>query len=328
MTGGGALHTIEDRRVAVTGAGGFIGAHLLRRLVAGGARVRALSGPVDAAVQEPPAEVEAHRGEIDDPACVGPLVDRTELVFHLAGPASVRESLEAPLLYARVHTCGTVAVLEACRRGRVGRLVYVSSAEVYGRPACVPVDESRPLQARSPYAAAKIAAERFVEAWRIAHRIEAVVLRPFSIYGPGQHARSLAGEAIAQALRGDVVEVSDPRPVRDYCFVEDLVDALIAAAVRPLADPAPVWNVGTGRGTSVAELVEAIGRARGRTLALRPRAVVDRPAHVDIPHLVADPTRIGDAIGWRASTSLEEGLRRTIEAAIEADHARAAGGTA
>lgn len=299
-------------RVAVTGAGGFIGSALLRRLCRDGVSTRALLSPPGANVQAPPVGVDARYGEIDRLECLQPLVADCDVVFHVAGPPSVAASFASPVEYARVHVGGTAAVLEACRRSGVARVVHVSSAEVYGRPERVPVEESDRLEARSPYAAAKIGAERMVEAYRRSHGLDAIVLRPFSIYGPGQSMSGVVGTILAQATRGGEIQVHDLAAVRDFCFVEDLVAALVSAGTQPLVDAEPIYNVGSGKGTSIRELAHVVAELAGCRVTVGSAAGRDRPSAADVPVLVADASRIARALGWTAATSLADGLALTM----------------
>jgi nucleoside-diphosphate-sugar epimerase len=298
-------------QIAVTGAGGFIGSAVVRRLAADGHRVRALTGPPGAVTHRAPPAVECCTGEIDQLDGVAQLVSGCEVVVHLAGPASVAASFDAPAEFARVHVAGTATVLEASRRARVRRFIYVSSAEVYGAPELNPVAESHRLQARSPYAAAKIGAERLVECYQLAYGLPAIVLRPFSVYGPRQSASGVIARIVRQLIAGDALELADLSVVRDFCFVDDVADAIAHAATATEAREG-CFNVASGVGCSIAELARSALVAVGADRPVRAVAAPDRPARADIPELIADTTRIRAALGWTSRTALVDGLRRMI----------------
>jgi nucleoside-diphosphate-sugar epimerase len=300
------------KTVLVTGAGGFIGSAVVRAMAGRAGSLRTLLGPPEFSGPVPCKEVMSTRAEIDDLSTIAALVDGVDVVVHLAGPAGVGASFEDALYYARVHVTGTATVLEACRRAGVARLVYMSSAEVYGLPAADPVPEDHRLQARSPYAAAKIGAERFAESFALAYGLDVVVLRPFSVYGPSLSPGSLVGTVLRQARSGGPIVVADTRPVRDYCYVDDLVEAVLLATTAPV-DGHRVFNVGSGVGSSVADVVGTALHLMGREAEI----VVDpsrrRPGGSDILRLVADTGRAKTGLGWSACTPLGVGLERTIQ---------------
>jgi nucleoside-diphosphate-sugar epimerase len=297
--------------VVVTGAGGFIGSMVVEALLACGARARALAGPPGQATWELPTGVSPVYADIGDSQALADLAAGADVAIHVAGPPAVHDSFQAPLEYGRVHAGGTLAMLEACRAAGVPRFIYLSSAEVYGRPATNPVPEEHPLNPRSPYAAAKAAAEHFVRACPHAYGMEVAVLRPFSVYGPRLRAGSVMATILRQALRGDEVVVADLAPVRDYCYLDDVVEGVLAAATaRPL--PEVTFNLGSGTGTSVGELAELALRLVGRNVPVRAESSRGRPAGTDIDCLVADRTRAGAVLGWTPRVRLEEGMCRTM----------------
>jgi nucleoside-diphosphate-sugar epimerase len=298
--------------VLVTGAGGFIGPHVVAALRTAGATVRAIAGAPGQAIARLPAEVDARIADVADRAALPPIVDGADAVVHLAGPASVSDSFDRPAEYARVHLGGTVNVLDACRHARVRRFVYLSSAEVYGRPLANPVDEDALLAPRSPYGAAKAAAEFAARAFAATYGIDAVVLRPFSIYGPGVAPASLVGTIARQALHADRIELADIRPVRDYCYVADLAAALVSAAAEGTRGYR-VFNVGSGVGVSVEQVAAAAARASGRSIPVVADPSRRRPAAAEIFTLVADPTHALAGLSWRTTTTLDEGLAKTLQ---------------
>ena len=303
--------------VFVTGAGGFIGPAVVRALLAHGARVRALLGAPGQSVRPLPPEVKTAVADITDTAALDELARGAGIAVHMAGPASVSASFECPAESARVHVAGTAALLEVCRRAGVRRFVYVSSAEVYGRTEASAVHEDFPLQPRSPYGAAKAGAEQVVGAFARAFGLQVIILRPFSVYGPGLSPSSLIGKTLRMAQFEDSVVLNDLRPIRDYGYVEDLVDAVLRSCTTAVPD-VTILNIGTGRGTSVEEIAELILARVGRRVPLRERPGQRRPADSEIYRLVADSTRAREVLGWQASTSLETGLGRMIEAMVGA----------
>lgn len=295
----------------MTGAGGFIGSVATRRLAALGIPVRALIAPPGDEAVQPIVGVSSSRAEITDARAVGALVPGIRTIVHMAGPPSVRESFDVPTEHARIHVVGTATILHACRGSDVRRFVYVSSAEVYGVPERNPVDERHVTRPRSPYGAAKLGAEAMVRAFAPALGLQAVILRPFSVYGAGMRETSVVRSILDQVLDRDAVVLADPRPVRDYCHVDDVVDAVIRAAMDPVRGSGGVYNVGSGAGTSVAELAALAMSVVGRDVPIR-SGDPDRPAGADIPHLVADIRRIRNDLGWSPRTPLSAGLASMV----------------
>jgi nucleoside-diphosphate-sugar epimerase len=303
-------------RVIVTGAAGMIGSVVTRELRDRGASVHAHAGPAGTDASAVPEGVPVSYADISDFGAVGSLLQGVDAVIHLAGPASVAASFVSPVDYARAHVVGTTAVLEACRAEGVGRLVQVSSAEVYGRPARNPVAEDAPTQPRSPYGAAKLGGEALVRAFCPFAGMAAIVLRPFSTYGPRSPESSLVGRLLRSALTDDVIRLSSLRPVRDYVHVDDVAAAVSAALnhlaeSRPVAE-VPIYNIGSGVGTSVADLATLVLAAAERQARLE-ESSPDRPPAADVTELVADTTRATGDLGWAPSVPLADGLAMALE---------------
>lgn len=305
------LIDFKKQRVGLVGANGFIGSAILMSLRQSGIAPRVHCGPTEAA--PPLAGGGAYHGfDLADRNCVESWVSGLDVVIHAAGPPSVRRSFEMAEDYVRIHVQGTATLLGACRRARVRRVVYISSAEVYGRPQANPVAETHGLQARSPYAASKIGAEKFVESHVESFGLEAVILRPFSIYGPRAHSESLLARIVATSKSGRI-RVRDLRPVRDYCYVNDLAAAVLRACCLE-GSGLRVFNIGSGKGTSVADFARLVVEAMGIDMPIEEDSTDSRPESSEIFELVADITAARDVLGWIPETDLLRGLGLTLSA--------------
>jgi nucleoside-diphosphate-sugar epimerase len=298
-------------KLAITGAGGFIGSALLERAIEQGFPVQAHLGPRDAAVHAAPAGVRTFRAEIDDEAFCRTFVEGADVVIHLAGPPSVSDSWRDPVGCVRAHAGGTARLLEACRVAEVGRFVYVSSAEVYAAETEAPVCEDAPLRPRSPYGLAKLTAERLVSTDGVERGLAARILRLFPVFGPRQRG-GVVDEICRQALAGGTVDLQAPGVVRDFCFVADVADAILAAARGTASGGVQTLNVGCGEGISVGMLATRAQAVLGFPARIRHTPGAHRPAGTDVPYLVADARRALEEIGWSARTTLDDGLRLTL----------------
>ncbi len=308
-----------SKRVLVTGAGGFIGSHLVERLVARGDRVRAFvhynganrRGHLDDMGEDVLRDVEIVAGDITDPWRVEAAVRGCEVVYHLAALIAIPYSYDAPEAYMTTNVMGTLNVAQACLRAGVARLVHTSTSEVYGSAQYVPIDEAHPLVGQSPYSASKIGADKVVESFALSFDLPAVTVRPFNTYGPRQSARAVIPTIIAQALAGSVVRLGNTAPVRDLTFVTDTADGFVAAA-GAAAPPGAVVNLGTGSGLSVGDVVEEVGRRLGKALRVEADPLRVRPHNSEVTRLISDNAKAASLLGWRPTVSIGEGLDATI----------------
>ncbi len=302
----------------VTGADGFIGSHLVDRLLVEGASVRALClytsdgslGWLDGMSPAQRAAVDVVRGDVRDARLVREVVAGSDLVFHLAALVAIPYSYTAPASFLDVNAGGTLNVLEAVRE-HATRLVHTSTSEVYGTPRSVPITEDHPLQAQSPYAASKIAADKLCEAYARSFGTRAVTLRPFNTYGPRQSARAVIPTVLGQMLAGaEELHLGNPRPERDFTYVEDTVDGFVRLAAADLA-PGSVVHLGTGRAVSVGDLVGLCAAVTGSSarVVTDPQRVRRDGSEVEV--LRSEPARARALLGWSPSVGLEEGLART-----------------
>jgi nucleoside-diphosphate-sugar epimerase len=300
--------------LAVTGAGGFIGVQFIKQALQHDVSPQVHVGPSGTACAEELRHLDPLYGDICDRKMLHSLVDGADVVVHLAGPASVSGSFDDPLSCVTAHSAGTAAVLEACRDAKVQRIVYISSAEVYGNPISCPVAEDAASAARSPYGAAKIAAEQLVRVYGAMHGLDFCILRPFSVYGPGQNDRSVLSSIIRQARTSRTIRLFDLTPTRDYVYVADVATAIWASIVhaRPLS-AGRTFNVGTGVGTTVADLARSVLSALSLETPVEQSSSKDRPRHGSIGTLVADTTAIREALLWKPRFELAAGVAKTLE---------------
>jgi NAD dependent epimerase/dehydratase len=261
------------------------------------------------------AEVEVMPGDVRDSRSCLALADGAEVVYHLAALIAIPYSYLAPRSYLDTNAAGTMNVLEAVRTHGTPRLVHTSTSEVYGTAVRVPIDEGHPLQAQSPYAASKIAADKLVEAYARSYELPVVTLRPFNTYGPRQSTRAVIPTIISQlAAGGETVRLGALDPVRDFTFVTDTAEAFHAVATAPAeAVVGQVLNAGNGSGIAIRDLAELIARIMDRPITLAQEPGRLRPEASEVLELVCDATAIRAKAGWAPSVSLEEGLRRTID---------------
>ena len=308
------------RRVLVTGAAGFIGSHLTEALVRSGASVRAFVrynsrneyGWLEVADPVLISEVEIFTGDLGNPEAARGATAGCDVVLHLGALIPIPYSYRHPREYVTANIEGTVNILEGCRQAGVSRIVHTSSSEVYGTAMTVPIDEQHPLQAQSPYAATKVAADKLALSYQQSFGTPVVVVRPFNTYGPRQTARAVIPTIISQALTRDVVELGATTPTRDFLFVEDTVRGMMACAEHAGIE-GDVFNLGTGGEVSVGDTAALILSLLGKDVPVVDAGERMRPPNSEVERLVADCSKIERRLGWRSRVSFEEGLRRTIE---------------
>jgi NAD dependent epimerase/dehydratase len=311
---------LSGRPVVVTGAGGFIGGHLVEMLVAQGATVTALvrynsrneRGTLDWIAPDVAAEVKTVAGELRDIESVSRAVAGAEVVLHLGAQIAIPYSYVNPRDFFEVNVLGTLNVAQACLAAGVQRIVHTSTSEVYGSAQQVPITEGHPLEPQSPYAASKLAADKLMDAWQRSFELPVVVLRPFNTYGPRQSARAIIPTIISQALAGDTLRLGSLHPRRDLTFVRDTAAGMLAAATAPDAVGQTI-QLGTGHAVSIGEIVTLVGELMGKELDPVLDEARVRPAQSEVQLLLSEPARARSVLGWEPQVTLRDGLERTIE---------------
>jgi len=310
----------NNNTVLVTGAGGFIGSHLVEGLVEAGHQVRAMVhynfqnswGWLDTFPKELMTNVEVVSGDIRDPFFVRKAVSGCETVYHLAALIAIPYSYIAPATYVETNIQGTLNVLQACRDEDISRLVHTSTSEVYGTAQYVPIDEKHPIVGQSPYSASKIGADKLAESYFLSFGTPVATIRPFNTFGPRQSARAVIPTLITQALSGaQVISLGSMSPVRDFNYVKDTVRGFMAIAASDKT-VGRVTNIGRGHGISISELAELILKLCDSSATIEVDLNRIRPETSEVFELVCDNSEARRILGWEPHYTVNDGLEATV----------------
>src|SRR5580693_5299507 len=314
---------MTETTVAITGAEGFIGSHLTEELVRRGHRVRAMalynmwssSGWLETLAPDVRSSVDVVFGDLRDLASAVELIDGAEVVYHLAAIGSVPYSYRVPRTFMENNSMGTLNVLEAARACRTPRVVHTSTSETYGTARTVPISESHPLQAQSPYAASKIAGDKIAESYHLSFSTPVATLRPFNTYGPRQSTRAVIPQIITQLGSGArAIKLGALAPTRDFSYVTDTVAAFIALGEAPAsAVIGEVFNCGPGDDVAIGDLAAEIASLMGVQADITEDAQRLRPKESEVMRLVCHATKLRERTGWQPRLSRAEGLQATID---------------
>jgi dTDP-glucose 4,6-dehydratase len=308
-------------RCLVTGAGGFIGSHLVEELCRRGAPVRALAryngrgdtgwlAELDDTCRD---DVEIVLGDVRDPDQMRRLVDGCDTVFHLAALIGIPYSYVSPRQNLDTNAGGTLNLLEAARDLGISRFVHTSTSEVYGSAQYVPIDEQHPLVGQSPYSASKIAADQMTVSYAKSFDLPAVIVRPFNTFGPRQSMRAVIPTIATQALWSDSIRLGALETTRDFTFVRDTATGFICAAEAGDEVVGHTFNLGVGKEITVAELAELIRDVVGRDVPIEQEDARMRPSASEVDRLCSNPGQAEAVLGWRPEHDLRTGISLTVE---------------
>lgn len=309
----------QDRPVLVTGAGGFIGSHLVDELLKKGADVTAFVhynarndwGMLEGRYTDTTPHLKVIAGDVTDALFVRKAVAGKEVVFHLAALIGIPYSYVAPESYINTNIKGTLNVMQACLDEDVSRIVHTSTSETYGTAQYTPIDEKHPLQGQSPYSASKIGADKIAESFNCSFGLPVTTIRPFNTFGPRQSTRAVIPTIITQALTSDTVRLGSLTPVRDLTYVADTVAGFIRLAESKKTVGRTI-NTGSGRGVTIGDLADIIiskTNPKAKVVCEEKRV---RPDKSEVMELLCDNRLAAELAGWKPAYTLEKGLDLTI----------------
>ena len=310
----------QNKQVLVTGAGGFIGSHLVDALLNKGADVTAFVhynarndwGMLEGRYNDTTPNLSVIAGDVTDTLFVKKAVSEKEYVFHLAALIGIPYSYVAPESYINTNVKGTLNVMQACLDAGVKRVVHTSTSEVYGTAQYTPIDEKHPLQGQSPYSASKIGGDKIAESFYCSFGLPVTTIRPFNTFGPRQSTRAVIPTIITQALTSDTIKLGSLTPVRDLTYVADTVQGFIRFAESTKTVGKTV-NTGSGRGVTIGELAEIILRRVNPNARIVCDEARVRPEKSEVMQLLCNNRSAKELAGWKPRVSLEEGLALTID---------------
>ena len=316
--------TLRGKKVLVTGADGFIGSHLCERLVREGCRVRAFVfynafnswGWLDHAEPAVRDALEIVAGDVRDPHGVATAMADCEVVFHLAALIGIPFSYHSPDAYVDTNVKGTLNVLQAARRLGTAKVIHTSTSEVYGTAQFVPITEEHPLNAQSPYAATKTAADQLALSFHRSFGTPVAVIRPFNTYGPRQSTRAVLPTIITQIAAGARrIKLGALHPTRDFSYVDDTVGGFLAMADSPGSFGETI-NIGSDHEISIGDAAGLVAELMGVKIEVESDATRLRPGNSEVERLWADNARARRLLGWQPEYGGREGLRRGLEKTI------------
>jgi len=310
----------KKQKVVVTGASGFIGSHLVEHLVNLGAKITVLLeytpyndlGSLKFLSRNMLSQIEQVPGDIRDPEVIKKLLQKKDIVFHLAALIGIPYSFQNPREVVEVNAMGTLNILLAAKDAGVKKIVTTSTSEVYGTAVYAPIDEEHPLQAQSPYSASKISADKIAESFYKTYNIPVAVIRPFNTYGPRQSDRAIIPTIIIQALKKKIIKIGSTTPRRDLNYISDTVSGFIkiAEAEKSIGQ---VTNIGAGKDISIGELAQMILSIMNKNNKVISSDERKRPQKSEVMQLLCDNNKAKQLVGWEPEISLREGLIKTIQ---------------
>lgn len=312
---------LNDKKILVTGADGFIGSHLVEALLNEGCSVKAFVyynsfnswGWLDTLPKEKLKDVEIFSGDVRDANGVRTAAKGIDVIFHLAALIGIPFSYHSPDSYIDTNIKGTLNILQASRDLNIERVVVTSTSEVYGTAQYVPIDEKHPFQGQSPYSASKIGSDRIAESFYRSFGTPVIIARPFNTYGPRQSARAVIPTIITQLLNGSKeVRLGSILPTRDLNYVQDICRGFLSLGRCDEAVGREI-NIGSGQEISIGDLANTIISIINPAAKIVSEDLRKRPEKSEVERLICNNSLIHKLTGWKPEISLNDGLIKTLE---------------
>lgn len=312
---------LKNKKVLVTGACGFIGSHLVERLLDEGCDVKAFVfynsfnswGWLNSLPEGRLKNIEIISGDIRDPNAVRAAVKKSGIVFHLAALIGIPFSYYSPDSYVDTNIKGTLNILQAVRDFKTEKVIVTSTSEVYGTARYTPIDENHPLQGQSPYSASKIGADKIAESFYLSFNLPVVIARPFNTYGPRQSARAVIPTVISQVLSlKKEIKLGSLHPVRDFNYINDVCEGFVQIAKSDKTFGRAI-NICSGEEVSVGNLVKLILNLMDSDKKIITDEKRIRPKKSEVGKLLGDNTLIRSLTNWKPGYSLKDGILETIK---------------
>ena len=316
--------SLPGKKILITGADGFIGSHLVEKLVSDGYKVKAFVlynsfnswGWLDHLDSEIIKSIDVFAGDIRDPHGVKEAMKGCDVVLHLAALIAIPYSYHSPDTYIDTNVNGTLNVVQAARELGVSKIVHTSTSEVYGTARFVPITEEHPLQGQSPYSASKIGADQIAMSFYHSFNLPVSIIRPFNTYGPRQSARAIIPTIITQIVSGKKnIKLGSLSPTRDFNYVKDVVDGFIAV-MNSDKSVGEVINIGSNYEISVGETAQLIANIMGAEVNVEEDKIRLRPEKSEVERLWADNTKAKKLLGWEPLYANKDGLKRGLNETV------------
>ena len=315
---------LENKKILVTGADGFIGSHLTEELIRRGFNVRAFVlynsfnswGWLDHAESEIKKNLDIFAGDVRDPHGVRTAMKGCDVVFHLAALIGIPYSYHSPDTYVDTNIKGTLNIVQAARELGVAKVLHTSTSEVYGTARFVPITEEHPLQGQSPYSASKIGADQIAMSFYISFGTPVTIVRPFNTYGPRQSARAVIPTVITQIASGSrKIKLGAMHPTRDFNYVKDTVNGFIAIAESDKT-VGEVINIGSNYEVSIGDTVKLIAELMNKEIDIDTDTKRIRPENSEVERLWAENAKAKKLTGWEPTYGQREGFKRGLQETI------------